>query len=80
MTPLTPRTHWVRIYGLRGYQIGEFLGARPRAGGAYSNLCTAPLAILSQRFGGVAFYDIGHAAASYPDLVPRNHVVWACAG
>ena len=58
--------------GLRGYQIGEFLGTTALVG--HIEIRTAPLAILSQRFGGVAFYDIGHAAASYSDLVPRNDV------
>ena len=58
--------------GLRGYQIGEFLGTTALVG--HIEIRTAALAILSQRFGGVAFYDIGHAAASYADLVPRNDV------
>jgi len=58
--------------GLRGYEIGEFLGTTALVG--HIEIRTAPLAILSQRFGGVAFYDVGHAAASYGDLVPRNDV------
>lgn len=58
--------------GLRGYEIGEFLGTTALAG--HIEVRTAALPILSQRFGALTFYDIGHAAASFADLVPRNDV------
>jgi outer membrane protein assembly factor BamA len=58
--------------GLRGYEIGEFLGTTALVG--HIEIRTAALPILSQRFGGVAFYDVGDAAASFADLVPRNDV------
>ncbi|HMF43625.1 MAG TPA: hypothetical protein VKQ32_23285 [Polyangia bacterium] len=57
---------------LRGYQIGEFIGNAVFA--AHVELRTAPQAIASQRIGGLAFYDVGHAAASLSALVPRNDV------
>ena len=59
--------------GLRGYAIGEFIGTtrsrRPHRGPDASRS-----AIWSQRFGMVAFYDIGDAAPSFSDLLPRNDV------
>jgi hypothetical protein len=56
--------------GLRGYQIGEFQGAVGAV--AHAEVRTAPLAVGSQRFGAVLFYDVGHAAASYDALVPHH--------
>jgi outer membrane protein assembly factor BamA len=58
--------------GLRGYQIGEFQG--PVSAVAHAELRTAPLAVHSQRFGAVLFYDVGHAGQSYGALVPRHDV------
>jgi hypothetical protein len=58
--------------GMRGYQIGEFLGTSVLVG--HIEVRTAPLAILSQRFGALAFYDVGNAAPSFADLVLRNDV------
>lgn len=59
--------------GLRGYQIGEFLGTTSFLG--HMEVRTAPMAaIFSQRIGLLVFYDIGHAAASFSELVPRNDV------
>jgi hypothetical protein len=58
--------------GLRGYQIGEFQGMVEAA--AHAEVRTAPLAVYSQRFGAVLFYDVGHAAASYDALVPHHDV------
>jgi hypothetical protein len=56
--------------GLRGYQIGEFQG--PVEASAHAEVRTAPLAVYSQRFGGVLFYDVGHAAVSYGALAPHH--------
>ncbi len=58
--------------GLRGYQIGEFHGTVQAA--AHAELRSAPLAVHSQSFGAVLFYDVGHAAESYGALVPRHDV------
>jgi hypothetical protein len=58
--------------GLRGYQIGEFQGKVEIA--AHAEIRTVPLAIYSQRFGAVLFYDMGHAAASYGELVPHHNL------
>ena len=56
--------------GLRGYQIGEFQGTVAAA--AHAEIRSAPLAVYSQRFGAVLFYDVGHAAGSYDALVPHH--------
>jgi outer membrane protein assembly factor BamA len=58
--------------GMRGYQIGEFIGTTAAVG--HIEVRTAPVAVWSQRFGGVAFYDVGHAADSFADLLLRNDV------
>ncbi len=59
--------------GLRGYQIGEFLGTTSLV--AHMEVRTAAVpAIFSQRIGGLAFYDVGHAAASFSALVLHNDV------
>ena len=58
--------------GLRGYQIGELQGTTQAV--AHAELRTLPLAIVSQRLGGVVFYDVGAAAESLSALVPRHDV------
>ncbi len=59
--------------GLRAYAIGEFLGTSMLRG--HIEVRTAPIsAIFSQRFGAVAFYDVGDAAPSFADLLLRNDV------
>jgi hypothetical protein len=58
--------------GLRGYAIGEFIGTTILVG--HIEVRTIPVAILSQRIGMVAFYDVGDAAPSFSDLLPRNDV------
>jgi len=58
--------------GLRGYAIGEFIGTTVLVG--HIEVRTIPVAIWSQRFGAVAFYDVGDAAPSFSDLLPRNDV------
>ena len=58
--------------GLRGYAIGEFIGTTALVG--HIEIRTLPLGIWSQRFGMVAFYDVGNAAPSFSDLLPRNDV------
>jgi hypothetical protein len=57
---------------LRGYQIGEFIGNTALVG--HVELRTAPLAVASQRVGGLLFYDVGHAAESLSGLAPRHDV------
>jgi outer membrane translocation and assembly module TamA len=58
--------------GLRGYVIGEFIGTTALVG--HIEIRTVPVAIFSQRFGALAFYDVGDAAPSLADLLPRNDV------
>ena len=58
--------------GLRGYQIGEFEGTSQAV--AHAEVRTTPLAVFSQRFGALAFYDVGDAAASFGALVPHHDV------
>jgi hypothetical protein len=56
--------------GLRGYVIGEFPGTREVVG--HLEVRSRPLAIWSQRVGGLVFYDAGDAAASYSALTLRS--------
>ena len=58
--------------GLRGYAVNEFIGTSEMV--AHIELRTVPLAIWSQRFGGVLFYDVGDAAPSFADLDLHNDV------
>src|SRR6185436_1368641 len=59
--------------GLRGYAIGEFLGTSALIG--HIEIRTASVSTLfAQRFGGLVFYDVGHAAPSLADLDLRNDV------
>jgi hypothetical protein len=58
--------------GLRGYAIGEFQG--PVMIMAHAELRTAPLAVFSQRFGGVLFFDAGDATTAFSTLVMRADV------
>jgi Omp85 superfamily domain len=68
----TYRTHFFLggDNGLRGYQIGEFEGTVQAL--AHAEVRTTPLAVRSQRFGAVAFYDVGDAADSFCGLVPHH--------
>jgi hypothetical protein len=54
--------------GLRGYEINAFLGTAMAVG--HVELRSMPLAVFSQRFGAVAFYDVGDAAESLEALTP----------
>ena len=56
--------------GLRGYQIGEFQGTTQVL--AHAEIRSAPLAVFSQRLGGVAFWEAGDAADSWRALVPHH--------
>lgn len=56
--------------GLRGYEVGEFRGTV--AASFHVEVRTAPVALVSQRFGALVFYDVGDAAESYGALVPRH--------
>jgi hypothetical protein len=58
--------------GLRGYIIGEFQGSSAAIG--HLELRSAPLAILSQRFGALLFCDAGDAASSLYTLTLRTDV------
>lgn len=58
--------------GLRGYAIGDFEGSSDFL--AHVELRTAPVAVFSQRFGGLLFYDVGDAASSFGALVPHHDV------
>jgi hypothetical protein len=68
-------TQGVRFYvggltGLRGYEIGQFIGTAAFIG--HVELRTMPLQVFSQRVGGLLFYDVGHAAPSLSQLTPYN--------
>ncbi len=56
--------------GMRGYAIGDFLGTSELI--AHLELRTAPLAIFSQRFGALVFYDVGDATTSLSAIVPKH--------
>ena len=56
--------------GLRGYAIGDFIGTSQVLG--HLELRTAPVAIFSQRIGGLLFYDVGDAAPSLSSIVPKH--------
>lgn len=58
--------------GLRGYAIGDFIGTSEILG--HLELRTAPLAIFSQRLGGLLFYDVGDAALSLSAILPKHDV------
>ena len=58
--------------GLRGYQIGEFQGGSQAV--AHAEIRSAPLAVYSQRFGVLAFYDVGDAAESFGSLALRHDI------
>ncbi len=68
----TARTRYVLggDNGLRGYIINEFQGTTSAL--AHAELRTAPLALFSQRFGALVFYDVGHAAPSIAGLVAHH--------
>jgi hypothetical protein len=54
--------------GLRGYAIGDFQGPADAVG--HVELRTVPWAVLSQRVGGLLFYDVGDAGPSLFQLTP----------
>jgi hypothetical protein len=56
--------------GLRGYAIGDFFGTTEVLG--HVELRTAPVAIFSQRIGGLLFYDVGDAAPSFSAITPMH--------
>jgi len=58
--------------GLRGYAIGAFAGSSSFV--AHVELRSLPVAIFSQRFGALLFYDAGDANNSFADLVPHHDV------
>ncbi|MEP6653381.1 MAG: hypothetical protein ABJA82_08490 [Myxococcales bacterium] len=58
--------------GLRGYAIGDFDGTTQMVG--HVEVRSLPVAIFSQRLGGLLFYDVGHAAQSFSALVPHHDV------
>lgn len=74
---LAARATWARRYdetnnrfytvggdsGLRGYSIADFAGQIRVLGNL--ELRTLPVRVLFTRFGGVLFYDVGHAADCY---------------
>jgi hypothetical protein len=56
--------------GLRGYAIGDFFGTTEVLG--HVELRMAPVAIFSQRIGGLLFYDVGDAAPSWSAITPMH--------
>ncbi len=58
--------------GLRGYGLNEFRGQARFI--AHLEARSRPLALGALRFGGIAFYDVGHAAPSVSDLRPHQDV------
>jgi hypothetical protein len=58
--------------GLRGYAVGEFRGSTAVLG--HAEVRTLALPIWSQRFGGLLFYDVGHSAPTFDQLLLRHDV------
>jgi hypothetical protein len=58
--------------GLRGYGLNEFRGQARFI--AHLEARSRPLSLGALRFGGLAFYDAGHAAPSVSDLRPHQDV------
>jgi hypothetical protein len=56
--------------GLRGYGVAQFQGQARYI--AHLEARSTPLALFALRAGAVAFYDVGHAAASMADLLAYN--------
>jgi hypothetical protein len=52
--------------GLRGYEIGDLQGTVQWVG--HVELRSLPVAVFSQRVGGLLFYDVGDAANSFSQL------------
>jgi hypothetical protein len=52
--------------GLRGYELGDFFGQARWVG--HLELRTRPVPLRALRLGGVAFWDVGHAAERWRDL------------
>jgi hypothetical protein len=53
--------------GLRGYAIGAFVGPTRVIG--HVEVRSLPLAVFSQRIGGLVFYDVGDAAPTFSSMV-----------
>jgi len=58
--------------GLRGYAVGEFRGSTAALG--HVEVRTRALPIWSQRFGALAFYDVGDSASTFDQLLLRHDV------
>ncbi|MBT8493337.1 MAG: outer membrane protein assembly factor, partial [Deltaproteobacteria bacterium] len=58
--------------GLRGYPVGEYVGET--AGVVNVELRMQPLTLDKLRYGGVLFYDVGHAAESFGGLSAKHDV------
>jgi hypothetical protein len=58
--------------GLRGYEIGEFAGEKRVVGNL--ELRTRPVMLTYLRVGGVAFWDLGHAADRFGELSIKHDV------
>lgn len=58
--------------GLRGYEVGAFRGSSFALGNL--EVRTDPRKLWFMRVGGVAFWDVGHAADTLGDLVLHNDV------
>jgi outer membrane translocation and assembly module TamA len=56
--------------GLRGYAIGALAGTSVAV--AHVELRSAPLAIRSQRVGGLLFYDVGDAASAFDRMYAKH--------
>jgi hypothetical protein len=56
--------------GLRGYAIGDFFGTSLLVG--HVELRSLPLAVFSQRIGGLLFYDVGGARYSWRFIHPHH--------
>ena len=53
--------------GLRGYAIGAFVGPSRVIG--HVEVRSLPLAVFSQRVGGLLFYDVGDAAPTFSSMI-----------
>jgi outer membrane protein assembly factor BamA len=58
--------------GMRGYAVGEFRGSTAVLG--HVELRTRAVALWSQRFGALAFYDVGDSTGTFDQLLLRHDV------
>jgi hypothetical protein len=58
--------------GMRGYAVGEFRGSTAVIG--HVELRSVAVPLWSQRFGALAFYDVGDSAGTFAELLLRHDI------